>query len=260
MELGAPSVEGEAGGDVQEPVAQSLGLGLGELTVERQRLGPDDHVVREQHDLEPHLVELKLTGPELEASQVAAGRPFTTHEKLCQLVDYLRDSGGLHERREGNPSGDGSSRAFRLETGLAVRGVLPLAQPPLAVWVLEPPAREADSVEAFAVGRLFLLEDFAAPDEDGGRYRRMTSWSALAAMLQDWNRTGLGPQSVKKDVYRDFARDPLSVIESLGGTRGEPHTIRSLYRVRTVLLDGSGESSTGYAWTTVGYPIVIAEI
>ena len=198
--------------------------------------------------------------PELEASQGAAGRPFTTHEKLCQLVDYLRDSGSLNERREGNPSGDGSLQAFRLETGLAVRGVLPLAQPPLAVWILEPPTRPADSVEAIAVGRLFLLEDFAAPDEDGGRYRRMTSWSALAAMLQDWNRKGLGPQSVEKDVYREFARDPLSVIETLGGARGEPHTISSLYRVRTVLLDESGESSSGYAWTTIGYPIVIAEI
>lgn len=172
---------------------------------------------------------IKLTGPELEASQVTAGRPFTTHEKLWQLVEYLRDSGVLSERREGNLSSDGSPQAFRLETGLAVRGVLPLAQPPLAVWILEPPADDGHSVEAFAVGRLFLLEDFAAPDEDGGRYRRMTSWSALAAMLQDWNRTDVGPQLVESDdVYREFARDPLGVIESLGGTRGEPHTIRSL--------------------------------
>ena len=69
-ELGAPSVEREPAGDVQQPVAQPLGLGFGELAVEQQRLGPDDQVVREQHDLKPHLVERERLERELRQAGV----------------------------------------------------------------------------------------------------------------------------------------------------------------------------------------------
>ena len=64
-EFGAASGEREPGGDVQEPVADSLRLGRRQFAVERERLGPDDQVVREQHDLQPHLVELKFLEREL---------------------------------------------------------------------------------------------------------------------------------------------------------------------------------------------------
>ena len=50
----------EPGGDVQQPVADPLGLGFGELAVEHERLGPDDQVAREHHDLGPHFVEREL--------------------------------------------------------------------------------------------------------------------------------------------------------------------------------------------------------
>jgi hypothetical protein len=48
-------VEGEPGGDVQEPVAQSFRFGLGEFAVEEECLGPDDQVVGENDDLDPDL-------------------------------------------------------------------------------------------------------------------------------------------------------------------------------------------------------------
>jgi hypothetical protein len=57
--------EREPGGDVKQPVAQPLGLGLGQLAVEDERLGPDDQVVRERDDLEPHLVERERLEREL---------------------------------------------------------------------------------------------------------------------------------------------------------------------------------------------------
>jgi len=38
-------VEGQARGDVQQPVAQALGLGLGELCGQQQSLRPADQVV-----------------------------------------------------------------------------------------------------------------------------------------------------------------------------------------------------------------------
>ena len=50
---------------MQQPVAQPLGFGLGELAVEDECLGPDDQVVREHHDLQPHLVERELLEREL---------------------------------------------------------------------------------------------------------------------------------------------------------------------------------------------------
>src|SRR3954465_6911794 len=69
-QLAAPAVECEPTGDVQQPVAQPFGLGLGELAVEQQRLGPDDQIVREQHDLQPQLVERERLERELRKARV----------------------------------------------------------------------------------------------------------------------------------------------------------------------------------------------
>jgi hypothetical protein len=54
--------------DVPSPATvqvQPLGFGLGQFAVEGQCLGPDDQVVREHHDVQPHLVERKLLKREL---------------------------------------------------------------------------------------------------------------------------------------------------------------------------------------------------
>src|SRR4051812_19636889 len=69
-QLAAAAVECEPTGDVQQPVAQPFGLGLGELAVEQQRLGPDDQIVREQHDLQPQLVERERLERELRQARV----------------------------------------------------------------------------------------------------------------------------------------------------------------------------------------------
>ena len=65
VKLAATAGEREPPGDMQQPVADPFGLGLGELAVESERLGPDDQVVREHHDLQPHLVERELFEREL---------------------------------------------------------------------------------------------------------------------------------------------------------------------------------------------------
>ncbi len=59
MQSRGAGVEGKASGDMQQPVAQALRFGFDKLAGEQQPLGPDDQVVRETHDLEPHLVVLK---------------------------------------------------------------------------------------------------------------------------------------------------------------------------------------------------------
>ena len=59
-QCGGAGVEGQAGGDVQQPVAQTFGLGLGQFAGEQQALGPGDQVVREAHDLKPDAVVLEV--------------------------------------------------------------------------------------------------------------------------------------------------------------------------------------------------------
>lgn len=56
MQAGTASGEREAGGEVQQLVAQAFRVGVCELTVEAERLGPDEQVVCEADDLMPHLV------------------------------------------------------------------------------------------------------------------------------------------------------------------------------------------------------------
>ena len=70
VQLAAPSGEREPCGDVQEPVTQALGLGFGELSVEHERLGPDEQLVREHHDLQPHFVERERLERELRQAGV----------------------------------------------------------------------------------------------------------------------------------------------------------------------------------------------
>jgi len=53
-------VEGQAGGDVQQAVAQALGFGVGELAGQQQALGPGDQVVGDEHELKPDAVVLEV--------------------------------------------------------------------------------------------------------------------------------------------------------------------------------------------------------
>ena len=63
-------MEGEAGGDVQEPVAQALGLAALELAGEEQSLGPGDQVVREADDLKPDAVVLEVAKRQISVAGV----------------------------------------------------------------------------------------------------------------------------------------------------------------------------------------------
>ena len=58
-------VEGQAGGGVQQPVAQRLGLADRELAVERQELGPGDEVLGDERDLDPHGVVVEVAEREV---------------------------------------------------------------------------------------------------------------------------------------------------------------------------------------------------
>ena len=53
---------GEVGGDVQQPAAEQLELGCGQVTVEEGGLGPGDQVSGGQRELQPGLVDGEALG------------------------------------------------------------------------------------------------------------------------------------------------------------------------------------------------------
>lgn len=133
-EIGGPGpavVEAQFGAAaVQQPVAQPFGFGVGEVAVEHQRLGPDDQVVREHDDLEPHLVERGF--PERKLGQsgvlvaadavldvgVLAVAALERRDVLIVLGEDRLESGSRHDR---------SSKAARHGAG---------ARPARSGWIL----------------------------------------------------------------------------------------------------------------------------
>ena len=76
------SGEREPGGDLRQSLAQPLRFSVGELAIERKCLGPDDQIVGEHDDLDPHLVEReRLEGQPLKANprRAGVGRPTSLH-------------------------------------------------------------------------------------------------------------------------------------------------------------------------------------
>src|SRR5512132_2211383 len=63
----------DAGGDVEEPVAQLLRFGPGVFAVEEQRSGPGEQVDADQGELEPGGVDGELAGREPAEAGVLAG-------------------------------------------------------------------------------------------------------------------------------------------------------------------------------------------
>lgn len=59
-QVGAAGVEGQARGDVQQAVAQALGLGAREVAGQQEGLRPGEQVVGDEHQLQPDAVEIKV--------------------------------------------------------------------------------------------------------------------------------------------------------------------------------------------------------
>src|SRR3990172_7120462 len=68
---------GEAGGDVEQPVAEPLRLAAGEVGArEQESLRPEEQVLADQHQLEPGRVRLEVAEGEVgKAGVLAAGDP-----------------------------------------------------------------------------------------------------------------------------------------------------------------------------------------
>lgn len=55
-QAGAPGRAHHPAGDVQEALAQPLGLGEGQLALEAEKTGPGEQLLGDQRELQPHLV------------------------------------------------------------------------------------------------------------------------------------------------------------------------------------------------------------
>ena len=93
VEPAASSGEREPPGDVQQPVAQALGFGFGQLAVEDERLGPDDQVVGEHHDLKPDFVEREF--PERELGEAGVLVVADAVLDVCALAVAALDDGDV---------------------------------------------------------------------------------------------------------------------------------------------------------------------
>jgi hypothetical protein len=94
--------------------------------------------------------EISLTGPKAGGAQQRFARPYTTHEKISELTEYLKDEGLV---AYGRASTEDNLERFRIETCQAKRVFIPPdhGQPPevgaLKLWISAVP-RTREEMEA----------------------------------------------------------------------------------------------------------------
>jgi hypothetical protein len=132
--------------------------------------------------------EIGLTGPKGGGKQTRFARPYTVHEKISKVTEYLEDEGLVDYERPGAGAkgASGVGEMFRLEKCRAKRVLIPpdSGQPKevgaLNVWISAVP-RTPEEIRAIferdgksgdfdpfnSPGNLYLLEDAQHPDSSG---------------------------------------------------------------------------------------------
>jgi hypothetical protein len=101
----------EAGGDVQEPVAQLLRFGGGEFTVQQQELRPGDQVAGGQGQLQPGRVAVEAAGGEAADSGVLAAADAVLHRGMSAGT-YFQEPGRAPSRGRGVGEEDLAAQAL----------------------------------------------------------------------------------------------------------------------------------------------------
>lgn len=89
----AAAAAGEAGGDVQEPVAEFLRLGGGQLPVQEEDTGPGEQVDRGEAEFEPDGVDAEVSGGEAAESGGLAAPDVVLDSGMSAVAD-LQELGG----------------------------------------------------------------------------------------------------------------------------------------------------------------------
>lgn len=210
---------------------------------------------------------LSMIGPKAEGTQARFPRPYTSHEKLTELEQYLRENRELGEgRSKGFDARDRTDRdkAFRIEECRSRRVYVPGKStnsqdyPGLAIWISLGWGKRYEGV-----GNLYLLE--ALPRGDRG-FDVWSGYSALSIMLEEaeeeFNSSVIAEKLHRSNRnYDAFARRlavaPFETLEALGCSTGPERNIRTLYRIRATVLDADSEQGLP---TTVAYPVFIAGV
>jgi hypothetical protein len=171
-------------------------------------------------------VGMKLSGPEVRGLQTRHGRPYTNHEKIEKLLEYLENI---------NHYG-----TFRTEQCWARKVLIP-PKPEVSsdfkgitLWVTDP---LPDSSSAKAKTRtLCLLQDF--PHSDDGRELDVSVFSSFEALLIDM-KVQLADSAIPKGALNpsvrniiDFGRNPSHFLQQLGAKIFTKRKIYCLYRHR----------------------------
>ncbi|HYX71953.1 MAG TPA: hypothetical protein VE732_04225 [Nitrososphaera sp.] len=198
----------------------------------------------------------------VEATQNRFARPFTNHEKITQLLDYLETNNLLVKL---TPKGHWyQDEEFHLVKLNAIKVVIPPkpelapASDGLTLWFASTPSVY---YEAF-----YLLEDFYK-DDSLPRVARLSLYSSLGLLvgslieveervldtvadtcLKQRNLSAGGKPSWRE--AREWAErngdSPLQLLSRLGAIISSPRVIQSLYRIRKVVQSHGMQEFFGY--------------
>lgn len=91
----AAAFAGEAGGGMQQLVAELLGLGIGEFAVQEQGAGPGGQVDRGQGQLQPGRVDMEVAGGEAAVAGGLAAADAVFDPGVCAVADLQILHGAL---------------------------------------------------------------------------------------------------------------------------------------------------------------------
>jgi hypothetical protein len=131
------------------------------------------------------------------------------------------------------------------------------------MWISRP--REYPVKKGYhPIGNLFLLEAFSRDDKQP---LSVSSYSALLAFMlaldEDLEERFAWADEVQRtwdldaELEKRLATEPLALLRRLGATIGATRKVTSLFRIRMTF--NNEYSKPRFAYTTIGYPIVLAE-
>jgi hypothetical protein len=216
---------------------------------------------------------LSLAGPKAEATQSRFARPFTVHEKILKVEEYLQAEKLLGHGRP--TKGDNDWRAayeFFLERTRATRALIPPnpnvtpAFPGLAVWFASGIERDQDSAY-YQSRQLYLFEDYPGDDSKAQLWGYSSGYTYLTFLQRD-NPVleRLDKESGYKLRATGLLLRPKDFLTAVGAKVGEEREIQTLYRVRVAANhnvhlppDNEGnDQGDDTILVIVAYPIYIA--